>query len=363
MKFGLAPPEDTQTVDELEAYLKEFEAHVRKLDTPILGGPRRHHYIPQFYLRRFANNGKRLIRMPLPAHPPPSRKPTNVEKLAVVKDFYTVLTEKGESAVIENLLGVWDSDASECLRKLTDKDAWPISANVKLRMSFWFGLLSVRSLHSRRTVEALADYLVEFTNATRKEGTAAMESKDIWGHQTDVINLMLSTACSLIEVLLTRRWQVMHLNSKEGLLLTDTCFSLVPGPSFRATGTGMANAAEILIPLDRHHLLCMHSFEGLDERLVELDPEASPYLARHYNNMLILSAYRDVFCHQSDYDHVLPLAERHVGGPLMGVHGSFIENLQVDGINTPPTRRSPRRYRDYGAPDKQAETPPPDKAS
>ena len=107
----------------------------------------------------------------------------------------------------------------------------------------------------------------------------------------------------------------------------------------------------------------MHSFEGLDERLVELDPEASPYLARHYNNMLILSAYRDVFCHQSDYDHVLPLAERHVGGPLMGVHGSFIENLQVDGINTPPTRRSPRRYRDYGAPDKQAETPPPDKAS
>ena len=181
MKFGLAPPEDIQTVDELEAYLKEFEAHVRKLDTPILGGPRRHHYIPQFYLRRFANNGKRLIRMPLPAHPPPSRKPTNVEKLAVVKDFYTVLTEKGESAVIENLLGVWDSDASECLRKLTDKDAWPISANVKLRMSFWFGLLSVRSLHSRRTVEALADYLVEFTNATRKEGTAAMESKDIWG--------------------------------------------------------------------------------------------------------------------------------------------------------------------------------------
>ena len=99
MKFGLAPPADIQTVDELEAYLKEFEAHVRKLDTPILGGPRRHHYIPQFYLRRFANNGKRLIRMPLPAHPPPSRKPTNVEKLAVVKDFYTVLTEKGESAV------------------------------------------------------------------------------------------------------------------------------------------------------------------------------------------------------------------------------------------------------------------------
>ena len=363
MKFGLAPPEDIQTVDELEAYLKEFEAHVRKLDTPILGGPRRHHYIPQFYLRRFANNGKRLIRMPLPAHPPPSRKPTNVTNVAVMKDFYTVLTAKGESAVIENLLGVWDHDASECFKKLTDKDAWPISANLKFRMCFWFGLLSVRSPYFRRNVEALTDYLVEFTNKNRKEDTAPIESKSIWGHQTDLINMMLSTACHLIETLIARRWQVLHLNSKEGLLLTDTGSFLVPGPSFRATGTGMANAAEVLIPLDRHHLLCMHSFEELDERFVELDPEASPYLARHYNNLLISSAYQEVFCHQSDYDHVLPLAEHYVSGPLMGVRGSFSENVQVDGINTPPTRRSPRRYRDFGAPDRQAETPPPDKAS
>ena len=172
-----------------------------------------------------------------------------------------------------------------------------------------------------------------------------MESKDIWAHQTDVINLLLSAACSLIEVLLTRRWQVMHLNSKEGLLLTDTSFFLVPGPSFRATGTGMANAAEVLIPLDRHHLLCMHSFEELDERLVELDPEASPYLARHYNNLLISSAYREVFCHQSDYDHVLPLAD-DVRGPLMGVRGSFSENLRW---NQHPSRETqtqvPRLWR------------------
>ena len=181
MKIGLAPPEDLQTVDELEAYLKEFEAHVRKLDTPILGGPRRHHYIPQFYLRRFANNGKRLIRMPLPAHPPPSRKPTNVTNVAVMKDFYTVLTAKGESAIIENLLGVWDHDASECFKKLTDKDAWPISANLKLRMCFWFGLLSVRSPYFRRNVEALTDYLVEFTNKNRKEDTAPIESKSNLG--------------------------------------------------------------------------------------------------------------------------------------------------------------------------------------
>ena len=155
---------------------------------------------------------------------------------------------------------------------------------------------------------------------------------------------------------------MVHLNSKEGLLLTDTGSFMVPGPSFRPTGTGMANAAELLIPLDRHNLLCMHSFEELDEAFVELDPGASPYLVRHFNNMLISAAYQEVFCHQTDYDHVLPLAQSYVGGPLTGVQGSFSENLQVDGINTPPQRRSPRRYRDYGASGKHAETLQPGEA-
>ena len=116
MKFGLAPPEDIQTLDELEAYLKDFEVHMRKLDTPIQGGPRRHHHIPQFYLKRFANKHKRMIRMSLPAHPPPSRNPTHITNLAVMKDFYTVRTAKGDSAIIEKLLGIWDHDASECFQ-------------------------------------------------------------------------------------------------------------------------------------------------------------------------------------------------------------------------------------------------------
>ena len=328
MKFGLAPPEDIQTLDELEAYLKDFEVHMRKLDTPIQGGPRRHHHIPQFYLKRFANKHKRMIRMSLPAHPPPSRNPTHITNLAVMKDFYTVRTAKGDSAIIEKLLGIWDHDASECFQLLTDKAAWPVSTNLKLRMCFWFGLLFVRSPYFRRNIEAATEFTVEFANSTRNDGTDPADPSSIWGHQTDLIDLMFSVACRLVEDLAVRHWQVVHLNSDDGLLLTDTGSFQVPGPSFRATGTGVSTAAEILIPLDRHYLLCMHSFEDTDEGLVELDPEASPYFARHYNNMLISAAYQEVFCHQSDYNHVLPLAAKHVRGPLIGVQGP-IKNLAL----------------------------------
>ena len=362
MKFGLAPPEDIQTVDELEAYLKDFEAHVRRLDTPIRGGPRRHHYIPQFYMKRFAHNGKRLIRMPLPTHPTPSRKPTNVTKLAVMRDFYTVLTEKGESAVIENLLGVWDHDASECFKKLTDKNAWPISPNLKMRMCFWFALLFVRSPCFRRSFEAMSEFTLEFAKSTGREGNDPSDLWSLWNHQNESINLMLRVACELIEHLAARQWQVLSLNSKEGLALTDSgCFQ-VPGPSHGVHGVGFSSAAEVLVPLDRHHLLCMHAFESAGEGLVELDSEASPYLATHYNNMLISSAYQEVFCHQNDYDHVLSIAEKHVRGPLMGVQGP-IGNLRVDGVNFPPERQRPRRYRAYGAPTEATETRQPNEAA
>ena len=111
-----------QTVDEIEAYWEATVAYCRKLDTPKLSGPRRHHYIPQFYLKLFALKRKRLIRIPIPAPQSPSRKATNTTKLAVMKDFYTTHTAKGESALIENVLAVWDGDASECIKQLADRN-------------------------------------------------------------------------------------------------------------------------------------------------------------------------------------------------------------------------------------------------
>ena len=279
-----------------------------------------------------------------------------------MRDFYTVLTDKGESAVIENLLGAWDHDASECLKKLTDKNAWPISPNLKIRMCFWFALLFVRSPCFRRSFEAMSEFTLEFTKSTSKEGIDPGDLWSLWNQHNESISLMLRVACELIEHLAVRRWQVLNLNSKEGLALADSgCFQ-VPGPSHDIRGVGFASAAEVLVPLDRHHLLCMHSIESAGEGLVELDPEASPYLVTHYNNMLISSAYQEVFCHQSDFDHVLSIAEKHVRDPLMGVTGP-IGDIRVDGINTPPSRQSPLRYRGHGTPSRQAEQRQSDEAS
>ena len=327
--------------------MENFVAHANKLDTPIRGGPRRHHYIPQFYLKKFANGGKRLVRVPLPIGQNPSRKPTNVTNLAVMRDFYTVLTERGESALIENLLATWDYDASLCFEKLLDRDAGTVSENVKMRMCFWFALLAVRSPHFRRKAEATTETVAGFVNEMGDRDADKIDFDRIWGHQTDLINMMLQVAGELASDYFHRRWQVMHLNCRDGLLLPDTGSSLIPGPSSFATGTGTTNAAEILIPLSRHHLLCLHSFNDVDERLVEVPPEASTYLVRHYNSILIMAAHQELFCHQNDWNHVLPLAKQRVVSPLLHAEGPLGRSLDVDGVNAPPSRRTPRRYRQF----------------
>lgn len=348
MRSGLPLPEGLTTPEELEAYFEEFKDYVAKLDTPIKGGPRRHHYIPQFYLKRFANKHGRMIRMSLPTDPPPSRSPTHVKNLAVTKDFYTIRTDKGESALIENFMSMWDSHASQIVGRLADRNYWPITDEYKLQMSFWITLLHLRSPAFRRRNEAAFESMMEMLV---RMGPDADEFKAteyrFLQHQNEYVRLMLEVTCQAMEHLLLRRWTVVHLKAP-GLALPDVNPVLIPGPPHPAIGTGLATAPEVIMPLDRHHLLCMHMYETAEE-LIEIPTEASEWHIRHYNNLLISGAYQEVYCHQADYHQVLQIASRHGGvGPLIGIDGPMTQDLQVDGVNAPPERCSPRRYREYG---------------
>ena len=348
------PPEDIQTVDELKAYLEAAEACFRKLDTPKLGGPRRHHYIPQFYLKLFAQNRKRLIRIPIPVPLAASRKATNITNLAVMKDFYTAHTAKGESALIENMLAVWDGDASECIKKLTDRDAWPLAPGLKLRMGFWIALLTARSPQWRRGGEAMLDFGGALLGDAVGDEASVAEPARRRFHRNVQLQWMLQTPGELIQYFADRHWQVLHFNSEDGLLLSDTGYAMTSSPD-SYLGTGVANASEILFPLGRHHLLCMHLFDGVDEQVVECDYGTSTYMVRHYNNVFATSTYQEIFCHPNDYNHVLPLAKQCPNLPLMNIYGGNSENLIVDGINAPPQRRGPRRYRASNAEENHTE--------
>lgn len=331
-------------VTDLRASLEEVEAAIKKLHAPLrTGDPRRHHYVPRFLLRQFSGPRKQLMRIVLPFQgEQPTRRPTHINKLAVVKDFYTAETGQGPSAVVENYLAEWDNQAAGIFRGLRNPEAWPIADEVKLKLSIWIALSLSRSPHFRRLTEVIAEFaaqtLSQEADAVPPDGTLVL-------HQNHHIQTMLHGVEKCVEPIYNRRWMLVRL-STEGLVLPDINPIMLGGPPDPQMGVGLATATELLFPIDRSHLLCMHNFGPSLPAYVAVSEDTSSYLIQHYNNPLISGSYAELFCHPDDYVHVIDLAKRHGGAPLLSTNsGTFGKDVDIDGANRPPRRRFPRRHR------------------
>ena len=117
--FGLDDPDDDDDgygfdLSPLLNLPPDAKEQVRRMAqamrTPLRpGDPLRHHHIPQFFLRRFAD-GDRIARVPLES--PKAHQIAVVNDVAVVKHLYTTIDhDVGETAAVERMLAVIDGDA------------------------------------------------------------------------------------------------------------------------------------------------------------------------------------------------------------------------------------------------------------
>jgi Protein of unknown function (DUF4238) len=95
--------------DELDRVLAEGR-------TPLgPGDPRLHHYIPQFFLRRFANEDEEVTTVGMNRR----QRTAHVSRTAAVKDFYRTHDEDiGDTVITEKLLAVFDGAASAAIERL-----------------------------------------------------------------------------------------------------------------------------------------------------------------------------------------------------------------------------------------------------
>lgn len=100
--------------------------------------------------------------------------------------------------------------------------------------------------------------------------------------------------------------------------------------------------AGILVPLDRETVLVAHHFDDFPTKVLPISVED----ARELNRQILHFAYAEVYGHPEDITRVraddLPPATRPVarvdGGPTSAI-------ALPDGLNSPPARVRPRRYR------------------
>jgi Protein of unknown function (DUF4238) len=339
---------------------------LHKLLAPTPGKePRRHHIVPRFYLRRFADEKERLVAVDLAN--PTKRKPVSVNDAAVEKDFYTVIDDTGSPSVaVERLLAHIEGWASPAIERASFGVLFPPQPNDRAALSLLIALQLVRGRDIRRQMEAMCDSTMKLMleGIDTDERAAAylrgqgVESPDeaqiravrdlaenldnieILPDANEHIRTMLLVATDhMWPIILNMRWVVGRF-PEPALLTSDSPVSYYVRPEDRdpLRGVGLATADEVWYPLDPQHVLMLTPAD-IDEQVMEVDLDH----AHRINQNTVAHAFERVFMHP-EQDHLQGLDLPRRPKALLQVDGGP-KRAKTDGVNTPAHRQGPRRRR------------------
>ena len=352
--------------DEEQARIDTFIAEIL---TPLgPGDPRRHHFIPQFFLRRFADASDQLSVTRLEDPNDPRRQ--HVSDVAVWRDLYTHVDENvGETVAVERLFAVIDANASQVFRTVDfGRLRFPATELHRGHLATWIAFLAVRDPFTRRVMEAQTDLTLKLDlslcrnpevaadrlrNNLGREPTHAevsdlvnaanaVDEFDIQPHQNDFIRMMLDSGQAMFPHVFRRRFTLMQF-SEPGLVLCDRPLVLYVSPERRRPdrGVGIANAEELWLPLDRSRMFVLHDHPEIDEGVMELNT----LFRDSFNQGVIANTVGEIYCHPDDIEMVHRAELPDSDQPLLGFQGGSWFDLGTDGVNAPPRRRRHRRYR------------------
>ena len=241
----------------------------RSTGRKCMGRSKRHHTVPAFYLKRFADSSGRIERIESLSATPLL---LSVRNASVETDYYTVITDGEPSDVIGRKLAEIEGLASEAFRHL-DEGLPPSPDDVAGLCNFLaLQLTRVRSfrdsidrfstdvmrrimaLEASRGPERVAHVIEEATGEKASEGDVAEAMEwmttggfDLELHPNAAILSMLQAASPLVDMFAQMRWTVARF--EEPVLLTSdnpvTLWAENPG---RFGAVGVATADEIALP-------------------------------------------------------------------------------------------------------------------
>jgi len=327
------------------------------------GDSKRHHFIPQFFQRRFSNADSQLLVVPLNGN---SRRLANVLDIAVIADFYTTIdNEVGENVGFETILGKLDAAAAGVLRDFADDDR-PLSSDDHQTLCLWLSVLHVRGPRTRRTLEALSDQVFkldllsksspeqvrkQFLHKNGREPTdsevneyvelaSSLRDIEVTPHQNSLIQMMSDMALWSLPLFVNRSMKLYRLR-EPGLVLSDRPLVLKSTTVKPYDGVGLANAEEIIVPVDRQSALVLGRLGTSGLGIVTTSDDS---LLRQINQHVVGNAVNEIYCNDADELQLEDLDFPDPDRPLFTIPS--VDGLaKTDGIDAAPIRKSPRRFR------------------
>ena len=300
--------------------------------------PKRHHFVPKFYLRGFSDHKKR-VRMYARGT---KKKPVlvSVNNAAVESGFYTIVEESGEkSQRVEQLLSMVEGLANTAIERML-KGQFPPSTEDRTNLSLFMAFQTLRTPENRRGYEAMVDYShkllfegwtpeyvrermkeqgIEPTDESVAEVMDVVENPDnyrIVPHQNEHIKLMLKVATEVAPVFASRTW-LLGRSKRAGFITSDhpVVWWSEPDEKSKYMGVGIENAEEVYFPLDRHNVLALALPGALRDGRVMTFVEDNVLFV---NWLEAAASYKWVYQHPEDdpVDDLIPGKSR----PLMEIN-------------------------------------------
>lgn len=281
---------------------------------------RRHHTVPKFYLRQFADDRDQLIRVALPGD---KRHPVSVLNATVEKDFY--LAELDDGTLVddpENALVDIETAGANAIRAIVSGGEWPLRPENRAAISLWAALQILRTPAARQIGSEVANVAFKrvilslgrngFRERLKKmpgyDMLTGQEVDDLWVNLTDSYGYLVTPSrnqffhsiADLLEdmdrALFEREWRLVRFE-ESGLLTSDNPVAKVPGRKYPSVeGVGYARVAAVMVPISRRTLLIMGS-RGFYDRPARVGGGIE---ARYANQLTANNAWKAVFHHPDD---------------------------------------------------------------
>ncbi len=232
---------------------------------------RRHHTLPQFYLRGFSQNDL-ITTVELTDG---KRYQQSIRKTATENDFYAVPGHKEGPDAFEKALSSVESAAASVFQKL-EHDVWPLGEEDRPILASFIALQAVRGPAHRRNLEHITTEfarlniglggrarMVDWIRETYGQSVTPEEVEEVWRQATQpegptipvepIIHIehMVRQMTMIAPLLWGRPWTLFRLE-QDSLITCDNPVGLLPGkdrPSW--SGVGFATAWGITFPLAR----------------------------------------------------------------------------------------------------------------
>ena len=256
--------------------------------------PKRHHVVPQFYLRGFAlaeqltgihiNNGRRFSPV--------------VERAASQNHFYRLADDYLDGPLaLERAFSSVETETATIFRQIHDGD-WPLSFRDRRKLSFFIGTQLLRGPRYRSAL------LSAGTTGTRIDGSA-MTATEIHAHQ------IATLAEEWMPQLMNRPWALVQFKHRS-LITSDSPVSSIRLPHYgpgRWSGAPFAVATEVLYPISRKYGLRMRDkslISSIDGHLLvelghfdRIEP-GTVKAEKHFNRRTAETATRFLYHHPDD---------------------------------------------------------------